>query len=89
MDDSIIDREAQKMDSNDINDLIEILATDICIHQNEEKFLRRSAESSTNEQAKAMLLDMANEMRAHLEKLNTNQSKLKEMLLEMHRSRID
>ena len=73
------------MNTKDINSLIEMIATDICIHQNEEEFLLRSAKASSDETARTVLEEIAQEIHSHVNKLNNKQQELKKMLLDMQK----
>jgi hypothetical protein len=64
----------------DLLDMFEIITTAIEIHGNEEEFFRRSSNASTNEAAKALFLEMADDIGQYREKLETRRQKIRDEL---------
>ena len=64
----------------DLEEMIAVLTTAIAIHEREEKFFRRSAEASTNERAKSLFSEIAEELRSHVKLLEARKEELTEEL---------
>ncbi len=60
----------------DIEDMIEILSLAIARQETEEEFFRRSAEASTNEVAKALFMEIAEDLAAYRLGLEKRKKKL-------------
>ncbi len=67
-------------DYKDLEEMIGVLTTAIAIHEREEMFFRRSAEASTNERAKSLFSEIAEELRSHVKLLEARREKLTEEL---------
>jgi hypothetical protein len=68
-------------------DLTEIISTAIEIHGSEEEFFRRSARASTNEVAKALLLEIADDVGGYREKLEARRRSLAEQLASLQKTK--
>ena len=64
----------------DLNDMIEIISTTIEINTREEEFYRRSAAASTGEVAKALFLEIADDVAEYRKSLEDRREKLQEAL---------
>ena len=60
----------------EIEDMIEILTIAIVRQETEEQFFRRSAHASTSEVAKALFLEIADDLKRYSESLETRRKKL-------------
>lgn len=60
----------------DLLDMIEIINTTIEIDAREEEFYRRSAAASTREVAKALFLEIADDVKGYLNKLRARRQRL-------------
>ncbi len=67
-------------DSKDLEEMISVLTTAIAIHEREEIFFRRSAKASTNERAKSLFSEIADELGSHVKLLEARREKLIEEL---------
>lgn len=67
-------------DYRDLEEMIGVLTTAIAIHEREEMFFRRSAKASTNERAKSLFSEVAEELRSHVKFLEARREKLTEEL---------
>ncbi len=65
-------------EEKDLLELIEIITTAIEIHGREEDFFRRSSEASANREAKALLLEIADDIGQYREKLEKRRQKLRD-----------
>jgi hypothetical protein len=64
----------------DLLDMIEIITTAIEIHGNEEEFFRRSSKATTNEPAKALMLEIASDIGNYRQRLEKRRQLLKDEL---------
>jgi rubrerythrin len=69
----------------DLENMIQALTLTIAIHEREEAFFRRSAAVSTSREAKALLLEIADDMKGHVSTLEDRKNKLVHELAEMKR----
>ncbi len=70
-------------------DLLEIVTTAIEIHGNEEDFFRRSANASKNETAKALLLEIADDLSGYREKLEAKRNDIRDQLTSVQKTRYE
>ncbi len=61
----------------DILDMIEIISTAIEIHGSEEEFFRRSSQATRNEAARALLVQIADEVGRYRESLESRRRTLR------------
>lgn len=66
--------------SKDLLAMIEIITTTIEINTREEQFYRRSADASTREVARALFLEIADDLLKYREKLEGRRNKLMDAL---------
>lgn len=71
----------------DLKDMVEIIETTIRINAREESFYRRSAASSTREVAKKLFLEMADDFKKTLEKLQARRRKLLDAISDLEKAR--
>ncbi len=64
----------------DLLNMIEVITTAIEIHGSEENFFRRSSNASSNEAAKALMLEIANDIGFYREKLESRRHTLNDEL---------
>ena len=64
----------------DLLDMIEIITTAIEIHGNEEDFFRRSSKATTNEPARALMLEIANDIASYRQKQEKRRQLLRDEL---------
>jgi YHS domain-containing protein len=67
----------------EIEDMIEILTVAIVRQEAEEQFFRRSAHASTSEIAKALFLEMADDLKRYSETLDMRKQKLLDALADL------
>jgi rubrerythrin len=70
----------------DLENMIQALTLTIAIHESEEAFFRRSAAISTSQEAKALFVEIAEDMKSHLSKLVSTKIKLESKLAELKRT---
>ena len=73
----------------EIEDMIEILTIAIVRQETEEQFFRRSAHASTSEVAKALFLEIADDLKRYSESLETRRKKLMGALADLVSSERD
>ena len=67
----------------ELMDMIEILNTTVEINARDEQFYRRSAVASTNEVAKALFLEIANDVEQYLNKMRERRQRLRDALRDL------
>jgi hypothetical protein len=60
----------------DLSSMIEVITTAIEIHGSEEDFFRRSSKASSNEAAKTLMLEIANDLGSYIKKLEDKRHSL-------------
>lgn len=74
------------MELRDLNDMIEILGLAIARQEAEEEFFRRSAEASTEEVARSLFAEIADDLEAYRKSLEARKRKLLEAVQDLKRA---